>query len=540
MSAHPSVADATPSLPALPLAVQVGFAGARRLIPDGKEVNTDAFERDLSRQLTEVLQQLPATLGLSSQHFLVGVSQLAAGADLLFAQALMALGWGHRVLLPQLADDYLAAQGSRGPDFTPLEQQRARDMMQAPHVIETRVVTTAPTRDARFEDTNLAILAEADVLVCLRTAGQRPGAGGTQHLIDRARARGVRVLTLSVDVSAQGLPVLSQAWSEAPFHAPAWPGAAPLLRKEGSTWPEVDAYAQALKRDASQRAGQRRSGFAAATAIIVGTHAAATLLAASVGLVDRAWLVISMLTMEFGLLLWGVWRHHRLHHDRHTADWAQARLCAELARSVLAVGQLPCSLAHLMALPVPPALRPVLRTLHVLQLRHVSRLAPGSDWAAQRQRYITQRLGRPASGTAPGEGQVGYYGRHRARAALGVRAAHWSFVALSCLALVATFLEFGHAWHWPLLPAVLTHYASPAAIFAPVMAVGVMSIAAAFDTEARAHTFADMQAFLLTSASQLSNAASPREVAALVAEIETRLFGETVLWYSRRAFTSVA
>lgn len=544
MSAKPQVADSISTPPSLPLIVQVGFAGARRLWPEGAAIEADAFESDLARQLQQILQKLPTALGLSPQHFLVGVSQLAAGADLLFSETIAGLGWGQRVMLPQLVDDYLNAQGSRGPDFTPAEQARARALLHSPHLIEQRVVTTAAERDARFEDANLTILAEADVIVCLRRQGQVGQTGGTQHLINRARARGVKLLDLCVSVSAEGLPILTQTWDATRFVPPTLPASiqasASTLRVDGTAWPDVQAYAAALKAPSSERAGRRRSGFERAAAIIIGTHVVATLLATVVSSITLSSWVITVLIAELLFLAWGLFRHLKLHHDKHTADWAQARLCAELARSVLAVGRLPTSLGHLLALPVPHELRPVLRTLNVLQLRQIHRDPQPADWEAERKRYMNERIGRAGDQQNPGQGQLGYYGRHQSRAATWVTVAGWSFTVLSGLAIAATAMKLAYKLKWIVVPDDLLAAAGPIAVVAPVLAVGVMSMAAAFDAEARSHTFHDMQAFLLASHQRLANAESPREAAALVAETETRLFGETVLWYARRAYTSVA
>jgi hypothetical protein len=522
--------------PSLPLAVQVGFAGARRLWPEGAVVDPVAFERALAQQLRAALQQLPQALGLNTQHFLVGLSQIAAGADLLFTQAAADLGWGQRIFLPQLREDYLGAQGSRGPDFTPAEQTTARALLALPHIIEERVVTTAADRATRFDDTNLHILAEADVLVCLRREGQVGQLGGTQHLMDRALARGLKVLDLCVSITPEGQPALAQSWEALAFNPPTLPAAvqsaAPVLRTENGSWPDVRTYAQALKAAASERAGQRRSGFERATLIIVGTHVLATLLATLVmdvletGLVGKVVLVV-----ELFVLAWGFVRHWKLHRDKHTEDWAMARLCAELARSALALGRLPGSLAHFLTLPVPSELRPLLRTLNILQLRQICQ-DPVNDWAAERVRYVTERL------DSPEKGQLPYYAREQLKAERLVRRATWAFTTLSALAFGATLaklvLKTNDVQGWSIDVTGL------AAVVFPVMAVGGMSLAAALDAEARAHIFHHMQDFLRASKQRIEHALSPREVASLAAETEARLFGETVMWYSRRAYTSVA
>jgi len=77
-------------------------------------------------------------------------------------------------------------------------------------------------------------------------------------------------------------------------------------------------------------------------------------------------------------------------------------------------------------------------------------------------------------------------------------------------------------------------------ILLPVLAVAALSLAAAFDLEARRHTFKEMHEFLERQTRHLTEAASEREFAKLLLETESRLLGETVNWFSRRSFTGVA
>jgi hypothetical protein len=67
-----------------------------------------------------------------------------------------------------------------------------------------------------------------------------------------------------------------------------------------------------------------------------------------------------------------------------------------------------------------------------------------------------------------------------------------------------------------------------------------MSLAAAFDLEARLHTYEEMVRFLESQRRWLAEACTEFEFASLVRETESRLLGESVTWYSRRAFTGVA
>src|SRR6185503_12465688 len=98
----------------MPLAVQVGFAGSRHLFDAAAFPDLDPT--DVERQVLSLfigyLAQLPATLGLTSDHFLCGVSQIAVGADTVFVRACQSLKIVHRVLLSQPRDAFLSAKSS--------------------------------------------------------------------------------------------------------------------------------------------------------------------------------------------------------------------------------------------------------------------------------------------------------------------------------------------------------------------------------------------------------------------------------------------
>lgn len=537
---HPEQA-APDGLPFLPLVVQVGFAGARKLLPEGATVDAAAFERSVADQLKAELQNLPARLGLGPQHLLVGLSQVAAGADALFTEAIAELGWAQRIFLPQLREDYLNAGSHSAPDFDKAERDRACKLLGMAHIIEESVVSIDADREARFEDTNLHILAEADVLVCLRREGQRNRPGGTAQLVERAEARGMTLLELCVSVGPEGQALMECRWNPgaepAAFVPPVLPAplesaAAPAQRPQAQDWPSVQSYAEALKAQASTLAEEGQSQFKGAAAIIVGTHLAATFLATLVIKIVGDTPGKILLGAEMLLLFAGVLKHRQLHKEKHTEEWAIARVCAEMARSVLAFWPQRGSLKHLLALPIPLELRPVLRTLNVLQLRQLKR-EPVPDWRAVLAQYQAVRLDKPD------KGQISYYKRKQLSAERLAKGAGLSFMLLSVLAMCATLTKLVLKVWFDHLHAALD-WTGLAAVVLPVTAVAAMSVAAALDAEARAHTFGQMHGFLIASRKRLSLVASAREAALLVAETEARLFGETVIWYSRRAFTSVA
>ncbi len=531
--------------PTLPLVVQVGFAGSRMLY--GSEAapaaQTEAFDTALLPTLVERLRELPARLGLGPQHLLCGVSQVAIGADTLFARALLALGLPLRVRLPQAPASFLAGGTAAGEaDFTPAEQERARALLQNPLVVDVRVASDADKRSDQFEDTNLAILRESDVVVCLLRAGAVARAGGTRDLMQRAARAGKTVLLLEVAI-ADGGPVLSP-WlapeaqgAAAPFNPPGMPpelrGLALPMPAPGA-WPSAGEYIDSIRRFASVRTRQHSGGFRRAALTIIVLHIAATLLAAVAGKGEATWWVALLLAIELVLLGIGLRTHHVLHRSLRVRSWAVTRLLAETLRSMKSVSATAVPLDYPLALAYPPSFAPLLRTAAVLHALDRRREA-GTDWTAQRAAYVAERL-------TGAQGQERYFGEAARTAAQRVRWSHRGFWAFSAAALAATGAKLASVLG--VLPAALAPLAITwgglLAITLPVAAVGFLSWAAASDLEARAATYAEMQSFLAQQVERLNAAGSARDFARAVHETELSILGENLGWFSRRLFRGVA
>ncbi len=192
-----------PPPPGLPLVVQLGFAGSRRLLDRAAHPGVDPaqFEAALQPLLTARLRRVPAELGLHpDRHPVCGLSSLAIGADTLFSRACRELPWPHRVLLPQHREDFLHARGSDGtPDFSETEAAAARDLLASPQVIQERVIGESPDRHERFEDVNLELVRVCDVLVVLLRLGVDGKPGGALEALGQALASRRTVLELRPD-----------------------------------------------------------------------------------------------------------------------------------------------------------------------------------------------------------------------------------------------------------------------------------------------------------------------------------------------------
>lgn len=529
--------------PGLPLVVQVAFAGSRRLLDTSAHPGVDRarFEAAVEAHLTDRLRQLPAELGLSAQaHFLCAHSQLAIGADTLFTRACRTLEIPQRIFLPQPSDLFLTATNRHGvPDFDAAERRVASALFASSHIIEVRVVSGADDRSNRFDDVSLELARVCDVAVCLIRANAGAKAGGTRSLIAQAQRRGRAVLVIEVDVDSGGQPTFRETWPRGkdlqlprmPSGLPAitWPAAAPRPAQT-----DVTDYCRALKTASSAAAKSRQGRFRAGALVIIGAHVLATLLAVSALTLHSGGeggdhrfhaALVAVLAVEVVLLVVGFGMHELLHRARTTLEWAKSRLTAEIARSVLALVPLHVYLEHLFTLPFDLDFRPMLRTINVLYLR--STRGAGVPWQQCRAAYLAARLNE----------QLAYYEKHSSLAGRQLEIAHQAFRLASGLAVVVTGYKLAIA-----TGAIggSTSIAGVLAVVLPVLAVAFLSLAAAFDLEARKHVYRDMRTFLERQTDLLTAAGSEREYVKLVLETESRLLGEPANWFARRSFTGVA
>jgi hypothetical protein len=530
-----------PVAPGVPLVVQLGFAGSRTLFDERAhpQVRVEDFADALLIDLKKRLRDLPSQLGLSDRHFLCGLSQLAVGADTIFTRALLDLNWPQRFFLPQNREDFIAGVGSEGkPDFDARQRDTARTLFGSSHAIQERVVSDSPSRHTRFQDVNREIVRASDVMVCLVSEADASKPGGTTEVIEEARRRNRAVLRIDVAVGQDGRPQVREAWQlRHAFVPPALPEELAGLASDIAGMPRsVSDYCQPLKLFASSVSKLRSNIFRTAALVIIGTHLCATMLAVSALQIHEGSLLSWLLGGELVLLALGFATHQYLHRSQAVRGWAMARLVAEIARSARAMRDVPGYLGHFFALPLPSALRPLLRTLNVLHLRDTRTPRSGS-LEDRRNSYIRARLVDPTTG------QIPYYERKLKAAASWMSLANGVFLVASGLAIVATLFKalmvFGYLHVPDERHEALASLLGSLAVILPIFAVGALSLAASHDLEARVHTYGDTLTFLRKQEQQLATVTSETSLSALVLETEAYLLGENANWYARRAFTSV-
>jgi hypothetical protein len=489
------------------------------------------------------MRGLPAELGVADQpYFFCGISQIAAGGDTLFTRACRDAGWLQRIFLPQHRDEYLAASGAGGPDFTPAQQAAAGELLAARHVIQERVVSHAPDRSERFHDVSLELARVGDLLICLVPEEPEGGAKETRRLIELGRRRGRPVVELRLGIDPERRePVLSRYWhGRDEFRPPTLPAALQAATPPAATpggVPEIEAYNLALRELSSAQANWERRLFKRAAVWIIVVHVLATL-CATIALRLHTGIIPWLLGAELLFLATGFFVHQSLHRTHSLERWALFRLVAEVARSITAIGRFHVYLEHLFALPFPVVLRPILRTINVLHL-HSNAVGRDGPWQSERDAYVTNRLD---DGTT--ESQLPYNEATHRAARLWLRAARWVFVGSTVGAFAATLLKLLTLGRW--LPVeheaaeILMSVMGALAIVLPVVAVAALSLVGAFDLDARLHTSGEMLEFLKPQRALLAAASTRREYSQLLIETESRLLGETVNWYARRSFLGVA
>lgn len=542
-------------MPTLPLAVTVGFSGPRKWFLPADYPNLDPadFQKAAKDWLTERLTGLPSELNLADHYFLTGISQIAIGGDHAFTIACRDLEIPQIISLPQPSDVYHNACGLVTPDFTEEEKQRSLALLASPHIIQEKVVAEVADRHARFEETNTELIRQSDVLIAMVKSGELGKPGGTLNVIQQAVRWNTPVLVVKVGVK-NGAPTFDAEWEEttAPenscYRPPLQPEvidsiAAGNIPRTSSGIPNRDAYFSAIKTHSSAESKRLSGFFQNAAKVIIGTHFLATVCAVLALVLLKDFfgktyypLLIFLLIIELVLLVWGYFHHHRLHESKAASRWAMNRLLSEIARSAIAFGKYHVGFAHLWVLNLPSGLHPLLRTIEILQLRE-TRTSACENWQDCRDSYIENRL------TAP-NAQLDFYSRQAERSDYHYHLAHKVFIHASRVAIAATAMKMLfiivylllHVDGIDLAKAFLGFFG----VLTPVVAVAALSLAAANDLEARSHTFKEMHTFLQRQAELLASSDSEREFSKLLTETESRLLGETAIWFSRRSFTGVA
>ncbi|MGA7157347.1 MAG: hypothetical protein WBY53_10890 [Acidobacteriaceae bacterium] len=356
----PDLKDTNPNVQ-LPAVLAVGFTGHRNL-PNEAE----------SRKL---LYDLLAEKKRSTSEVLLGISSIAAGADLLFAESCIALNIPLRVLLPFPVDDFRA-------DFDPPSWSRAERVMKQSISIE--VIGNAQQRDERYYECGVETVLQTQWLIALWNGEAAHGLGGTQQIVAFARRIGKPVVwihsltgavqlcdekqvpALDVDPELRFLNRLSSS------HAVV----------NGSPPDIATAWLKKLDDNALQVAPQVRR--LAAVPIVCTAIAAVVSGAASQMHPSSLWVAVGALLGLTAALLPAA-----LRLGKRQALWVRIRTAAEVSRSVRALWNVP-SQYQVVGPEILPELSGMVLSLNFLKSQAAPATTEGVE--AFKSRYLSERL----------------------------------------------------------------------------------------------------------------------------------------------------
>jgi hypothetical protein len=387
----------------LPATVAVGFTGHRSL-PD---------EAKCRQWIYGFLQQKK----VSAQGVVYGVSSLAAGGDLLFAESCFELELPLCVLLPMSVEEFRK-------DFDAAGWKRVEAALSRAASVE--VAGGDQSRSECYYECGIETVLQSQVLLALWNGAPSEGLGGTEDVVTFAKELGRPVVWLhsaTGEVSAFNEKSEAELLNDAELE---FLNSLPDLNATvDSDAPEALARAWFCKVDesASRTAPQfRRLAaipilFTAAAALFSGAgswaHSVGTWLAVGTALGILAAVLPVALRLQKRQLL-----------------WSRTRTAAEVCRSVLAFWRAPVPY-DAIGPEVVPELAGMLLSLNLL--KSLDRASGKATLAEFKQRYRQERVA----------GQIDYLVRHAEQSAAEARryrAATWACIGLAVALNAALFV----------------------------------------------------------------------------------------------------
>jgi hypothetical protein len=359
MPSDPKAKNAAIQLPAV---LAIGFTGHRSL-PD------EAASRKLIYDFLAEKKQ-------STSEIILGVSSVAAGGDLLFAESCIALGIPLRVLLPLPQEDFRK-------DFDPATWSRAELAMSRAMSVE--VIGKEGQRDECYYECGLATVLQSQWQIALWNGEPAQGLGGTEQIVAFARQIGRPVVWIH---SVTGAVQLCDQKKLPPVDGD--PELKFLNRLESAGVNVVDTSAAALSAawlvkldsNAVQVAPQVRR--LAAVPIVCTALAALVSGAAARMHASGVWVGVGALLGLTAALLPAV-----LELGKRQALWVRIRTAAEVSRSVRALWDTPAQY-EVVGPEILPELSGMIQSLNFLKSKTTRTSDSGVD--SFKAQYLEERL----------------------------------------------------------------------------------------------------------------------------------------------------
>jgi len=471
-------------------ALQIGFSGHMKLSNEG-----------LCRELiVKVLSEWKAKLpgGIS------GVSSLAAGGDLLFAEACFELGIPLRVLLPMSSAQF-------SDDFEPATWKRAENALE--QAVSFEVIGGGLDRPHCYYECGLETILQSGLLVVLWNGLPAQGIGGTGEMAQCCKNLGTPVIWIHSETGE------ITRWNESDLF---WHD--PELRflndlpdrkaKPGVTHREqAIAWFEKLDENANQLAPQFRK-IAATPILCAGTGAVLTV---------AAYVFKGQASLLFGtsalLGLIAALAPKFLKAKETQESWARIRAAAEVSRSFVALWDVPVPY-DVFDKAVLPELRGMLEALN-----HLKTLAgfknQKTDFATFKESYHQQRIVQQSS----------YFSRQTERADGVMSRARVMIRWFVVFAIAGNLFFVMTAQVFHLLPSDgWMTWLGLAVVLAYQLAAATGAMIVVNDYGRRQQRFLEMRRLIQDYGKQLQQTQSWPSVLRVVARVEKTLLTEVIEW----------
>jgi hypothetical protein len=490
----------------------VGFTGHRKLANEQQIASAIAAQLELVR--SHVTGELAA------------ISSIASGGDTLFAQQVLAAGLPWIALLPFPREEF-------AHDFEPEAWRTAQECLSRATAEE--VWSSEADRRHAYQDVGINTVDEADIVFAVWDGNPAKGPGGTAEMVAYARQHQKPLVWIHAETAV----ATRENWPRHPFTDEVFRSLlelpAPKISKAASS--TVDAFFHRLDEAATKGIPKVRS----LETRVIAYNSGATLIA-GVALALH-WDAFDLATLNGICVILGFAAAWRLHRQRHSGALVEARLIAEICRSLEATWFFPDRFAHLYRCHAPH-LSHLVRSLLLnrdCERRRLQPANPAPDILVFRDEYTRTRL----------KDQLKYFRKERLKSLPRIAYyARTAFLASLGAVIVACVVEYigCQAVHnpfplltsfWPHLDPALTHgVVAPdwkllalLGVAAPLIASFCTSLLSVNEYKRRDSRYHEMAQILETSERRLRHVASPRAIKQIVVDTETALLSEIYQWY---------
>ena len=475
----------------LPTTLAIGFTGHREL-PD---------ETRCREAIRKVLEDWKSRVS----GVVYGVSSVAAGGDLLFAEICLELDVAVRVLLPLRKERFR-------DDFDDATWKRAERVLASALFVE--VTGVSEESDERYYECGIETVQQSQLLIALWDGGPGRGMGGTADIVHFAKERGQPVVWINSDTGDV------QYFNEDPellrdAEMDFLNGLPDPVTELPATNPHALARAWFTKLD--DNASRVAPQFRRLAAIPIFCTAVAALLsgAASFAPGHRFWLLMGTV---LGVMAGALPAVMKL--EGRQVAWTRVRTAAEVCRSCLALWQTP-TLYDVVGPETIPELSGMLRSLNFLKMSDRSwRPTMLDDFKGFYRRDRVQN-------------QIEYFSRHATLSAKEVR--RYQIVTWVSVILGASFniwmLLGPHVWsglspgHWkPELAFAATIFFQTATVAGALLVVN--------DHQRRRQHYRELHRMLTQWDKQLELSKTWTIVLRITSMVEKALLAELIEWRS--------